>query len=256
MAASPKRCRLDLLCVERGLADSRQRAQRLIAAGQVLVDEQKLCKAGTLVSMVAELRLLAPDTPYVSRAGGKLAALLDAAAISVEGLSALDVGASTGGFTDCLLQRGARHVIALDVGYGQLAWRLRQDPRVSCVERTNARYLCEPTLQAAVKHADAWPLQLVTIDVSFISLRLVLPAIARLVARRTPIAALIKPQFESQADKIGKGGVIVGEARRLAIDGVKGWMSHHGFALRYAIDSPLPGPKGNVEHLVMIESPA
>jgi len=255
-----KRQRLDLLCVERGLVESRPRAWALILAGQVLVDGQVQSKAGALVAPQAELTLRQPDHPYVSRGGLKLEAALDAFELDVAGRSALDVGASTGGFTDCLLQRGARHVIAVDVGYGQLAWRLRQDRRVTCVERTNARHLEGATLHQAVAgelRAQVWPPELATVDVSFISLTLVLPAIQRLLGPRRPVVALIKPQFEARRDQVGKGGVVRDLAHRLqAIERVLDWACAEGYSLEGSVESPVPGPRGNVEQLALLVTPA
>jgi len=254
------RQRLDLLCVERGLVQSRPRAQALILAGQVLVDGQVVDKAGASVPLEAELALRQPDHPYVSRGGLKLEAALTAFALDVTGVSALDVGASTGGFTDCLLQRGASHVVAVDVGYGQLAWRLRQDPRVTCVERTNARQLDPQALQLALApglREAVWPPRLATVDVSFISLTLVLPAMAHILGPDREVVALIKPQFEAQRDQVGKGGVVRDpEHRHLAIQRVLDWAAAAGYRLQGSVESPLPGPKGNVEQLALLVTPA
>jgi len=255
MSERIKRSRLDQLCVERGLAPSRQRAQALILAGQVVVDGQVVHKAGSPVAPTASVSLRGPDHPYVSRGGLKLEAALDAFSLDVRGIVALDVGASTGGFTDCLLQRGARHVVAVDVGYGQLAWRLRQDPRVTPIERCNARALDPAALRAAAP-AGAWPLELATADLSFISLTLVLPAIARVLGARRPVVALVKPQFEAGRGSVGKGGVVRDPAvREAAIDRVLRWADEQGYEQRGAIDSPVPGPRGNVERLVMLLTP-
>ena len=169
--------RLDRVCVDQGLAPTRARAQALIIAGKVLVDDQPVTKPGTPVLRTAALRLRGQDMPYVSRGGLKLQAALDAFSLDVTGAVALDVGASTGGFSDCLLQRGASHVYAVDVGYGQLAWKLRQDPRVTCIERVNARRLTAEQLREAGGAGAPWPPDLAVIDVSFISLTLVLPAL-------------------------------------------------------------------------------
>jgi 23S rRNA (cytidine1920-2'-O)/16S rRNA (cytidine1409-2'-O)-methyltransferase len=254
---STRRERLDRLCVQRGLAPTRQRAQALILAGQVLVDGTAVTKAGTQVPPGAELALKAPDHPYVSRGGLKLQAALRAFELDVSGLVALDIGASTGGFTDCLLQHGARHVIAVDVGYGQLAWKLRQDPRVTCLERTNARHLQAAGLEATVTGVGAlegaWPPRLGVVDVSFISLTLVLPAMRAVLAPGSPVVALIKPQFEARRDQVGKGGVVRDPAhRQAAIDRVLAWARDNGFALQGTVASPVPGPKGNVEELALL----
>lgn len=250
------------MCVERGLAPSRQRAQALIMAGKVLLDDAPATKAGVRVSPRSTLRLLAPDHPYVSRGGLKLEAALDGFGVAVTGEVALDLGASTGGFTDCLLQRGARHVIAVDVGYGQLAWKLRQDPRVTCVERTNARNLTPAELERVVRAAagDApgpWPPALCTMDLSFISLTLVLPAAARLLGPRRPVVTLIKPQFEAGREEVGKGGVIRDPAaRQQIVDRVLGWARDRGFDIEGSIPSPVHGPKGNIEQLALLVTPA
>ncbi|MGC9332999.1 MAG: TlyA family RNA methyltransferase [Anaerolineae bacterium] len=231
--------RLDLLLVERGLAESRQQAQRLIMAGQVLVDDQPVDKPGTRVPVASSLRA-SSNPPYVSRGGLKLEAALEAFGIDVQGRVAADVGASTGGFTDCLLQRGATRVYAIDVGYGQLAWKLQQDPRVVVMDRTNARYLQELPE----------PVTLATVDVSFISLKLVLPAVLRWLAHGGQIVALIKPQFEAGPDNVGKGGVVRDPAvHRQVLADVTGWAGSAGLALLGLIRSPITGPAGNVEFL-------
>ena len=252
-----KKIRLDLLCVEKGLAPSRQRAQALILAGQVLVDDEPVTKAGTSVAEVASLRLRGADHPFVSRGGLKLQAALDAFSLDISGKVALDVGASTGGFTDCLLQNGARHVIAVDVGYGQLAWKLRQDVRVTNIERCNARNLEVGTLREALGERDVWPLELATIDVSFISLQLVLPAVHRILGAERPIIALVKPQFEAGRADVGKGGVVRDpEKRQLALTKVLDWARQEGYEVKGELDSPVPGPKGNVERLVLLITPS
>lgn len=231
--------RLDLLLVERGLAESRSRAQQLIRAGMVRVGERVVDKPGTSVPVDAEVRVQ-EKLPYVSRGGLKLAAALDAFRIDVAGKVAADVGASTGGFTDCLLQHGAKRVYAIDVGYGQLAWRLRQDPRVVAMERTNARYLM----------ALPEPIDLVTIDVSFISLRLILPNAVRWLAPAGQIIALIKPQFEAGPKDVGKGGVVRDpEVHRRVLRDVLGFAEARDLSLRGLMVSPLRGPAGNVEFL-------
>jgi 23S rRNA (cytidine1920-2'-O)/16S rRNA (cytidine1409-2'-O)-methyltransferase len=254
MTAKPKRPRLDVVCVERGLVPTRPRAQALILAGQVVVDGQVVTKAGTSVAASSSVELRSADHPYVSRGGLKLQAALEAFALDVSGCVAIDVGASTGGFTDCLLQRGARHVIAVDVGYGQLAWRLRQDVRVTCVERTNARNLDAAVLASAA--GQAWPPTLAVVDVSFISLTLVLPAVAALLGAGQPIVALIKPQFEAGRGEVGKGGVVRDPTiRQRAIARVLDWACEKGFVVGGEIDSPIAGPQGNVEHLALLRTP-
>jgi len=249
--------RLDLLCVARGLAPSRSRAQALIAAGQVLVDDRVVAQAGTAVPLEAELRLRGEPLPFVSRGGLKLAAALDHFGVDCGDRLALDVGASTGGFTDCLLQRGARHVVAIDVGYGQLAWKLRQDPRVTVLERTNARQLTVELLQARLDPAAGWPPTLATVDVSFISLRLVLPAIVACLAAAAPIVALVKPQFEAGRGGVGHGGVVRDPATRArAIEGIAEWARANGLTVVGGLDAPIAGPKGNLEHLLLLLTPA
>jgi 23S rRNA (cytidine1920-2'-O)/16S rRNA (cytidine1409-2'-O)-methyltransferase len=257
VSADGKRERLDRALVERGLAPTRQRAQALILAGQVLVDGQPADKAGTAVEPGAQIELRGEDHPFVSRGGLKLQAALSGFALSVEGVVCLDVGASTGGFTDCLLQRGARHVIAVDVGYGQLAWKLRQDPRVTVIERSNARYLESVALRAVLRDPAAWPPELAVMDVSFISLTLVLPAVQRVLGAGRPVVALVKPQFEAGRGEVGKGGVVRDpEKRQAAIDRVLGWAREQRFAVEGELDSPIPGPRGNLERLVLLRTPA
>jgi 23S rRNA (cytidine1920-2'-O)/16S rRNA (cytidine1409-2'-O)-methyltransferase len=242
---TPKK-RLDVLLVESGLAHSRARAQRLIMAGEVLVNGQVMDKPGARVSPSATIELLA-RLPYVSRGGVKLAAALDAFRVAVEGLIAADVGASTGGFTDCLLQRGAARVYAIDVGYGQLAWRLRQDPRVVVMERTNARYLeCLPE-----------PVDLVVVDVSFISLELILPRAMDWLRTDGQIVALIKPQFEAGREQVGRGGVVKStEVHAAVLRRIANWAIEQGLAVRGLMTSPLLGPAGNVEFLIHLSKAA
>jgi len=236
--------RLDLLLVQHNLAESREQAQRLIMAGEVTVDGQPADKPGRLVPVAAALAVKAP-LPYVSRGGVKLAAALDAFALDVTGRVAVDVGASTGGFTDCLLQRGAAQVYAVDVGYGQLAWKLRSDPRVVVLERTNVRHL--PELPGGVL-AD-----LAVIDASFIGLALVLPATLRLLRPGGEVVALVKPQFEAGVDAVGKGGVVRdAKVHRRVLEEIVGVA--HGLKQGVAglIASPLRGPAGNVEFLIWL----
>jgi 23S rRNA (cytidine1920-2'-O)/16S rRNA (cytidine1409-2'-O)-methyltransferase len=232
--------RLDHLLVQRGLAESRSQAQVLVLAGEVCVDGQVTLKPGTRVSDEAEVEVR-EQLPYVSRGGLKLAAALDAFRVSVAGAVCADVGASTGGFTDCLLQRGAARVYAIDVGYGQLAWQLRQDERVVVMERTNARYL----------ERLPEPAQLVTIDASFISLRLLLPAVVRWLAPGAAVIPLVKPQFEAGREQVGKGGVVrEPTVHRQVLEKVAGYATTHGLAVHGVIRSPITGPAGNAEFLV------
>ena len=232
--------RIDRLLVERGLVASRERARRLVMAGAVLVDDRPVTKPGAEVPDDAPVRLRGEDSPYVSRGGEKLAGALGAFGIDVHDLVALDVGASTGGFTDCLLQRGARHVVALDVGYGQLAWSLRQDPRVTVLERTNARALTRDLLPE--------PPDLAVVDVSFISLRTVLPPVAGVVKPAGQIVALVKPQFEVGRGRVGKGGVVRDPTLRAeAVASIRAEAERLDLVVRAEVESTLPGPKGNRE---------
>lgn len=240
-ARVPKR-RLDLLLVERGLTESRARAQRLIMANVVRVDGQPVDKPGTRVPEDAKITV-EQGLPYASRGGLKLEAALDAFSISVTGVVAADVGASTGGFTDCLLQRGARRVYAIDVGYGQLAWTLRQDPRVVVMERTNAR------------HVAALPEQVgfASIDVSFISLRLILPRVRGWLLPDAAVVPLLKPQFEAGREQVGKGGVVRDPAvHRQVLEHILGWASTLQLYPWGVIRSPLEGPAGNIEFLALL----
>jgi 23S rRNA (cytidine1920-2'-O)/16S rRNA (cytidine1409-2'-O)-methyltransferase len=236
--------RLDVLLVERGLAESREQARRLIMAGEVLVDEQVSDKPGRTVPRDAAIRIRTP-LPYVSRGGQKLAAALDAFAIAVAGMVAVDVGASTGGFTDCLLQHGAGQVFAIDVGYGQLAWKLRSDPRVVVLERTNIRHL---TALPQGTLAD-----LAVIDASFISLALVLPPTLNLLKPQGEVIALIKPQFEAGQEDVGKGGVVRdAKVHRRVLQETLDLAAGLGLNVAGLIASPLLGPAGNVEFLVWL----
>ena len=236
--------RLDVLVVERGLAESRTKAQALILAGQVVVDDQRVDKPGAQVLLEAELRLKGEVLPYVSRGGLKLKGAMDHFGLKVRGLVGADIGASTGGFTDCLLQEGAIRVHAIDVGYGQLHEKLRKDPRVRSRERVNARYLTEEDLPEKVGVA--------VIDVSFISLTQVLPAVLQYLEPGGLLVALVKPQFEVGRERIGKGGVVRDAvARQEAIDAVVAFARGQGLTVSGVIDSPVPGPAGNVEALLV-----
>jgi 23S rRNA (cytidine1920-2'-O)/16S rRNA (cytidine1409-2'-O)-methyltransferase len=217
----------------------------------VRVDGQKATKAGEKVAAEAEVALAEPDHPYVSRGALKLAAGLDAFGIDPAGMTAIDVGASTGGFTELLLERGARRVYAIDVGYGQLAWKLRQDPRVVVLERANVRTL-EPERVPE-------PCDLAVVDVSFISLTLVLPRIAELLGPPAgkPIVCLVKPQFEAGREQVARGGVVRDpEAREAALEKVRRFAADAGFEVGAAIPSPIRGPAGNIEFLLLLGSPA
>lgn len=242
--------RLDKLLVERGLAASRERAHALILAGKVLADDQKVEKAGAQVSTECVIRLLGQDLKYVSRGGLKLEHALDHWKISVAEKICLDVGASTGGFTDCLLQRGAAQVIAVDTGYGQMDFRLRQDARVRLLEKTNARYLPREVVGVAV--------DFIAMDVSFISATLVLPAVIgaafpeSLAARQgRKMVVLVKPQFEAGREHVGKGGIVRDEAAQLvAVEKVRTALQSLGAAQTDVIESPILGAEGNREFLL------
>jgi len=241
------RLRLDKLLVERGLAASRERARALVLAGKVLVNNQRVDKAGAEVDPGAEVRILGEDLQYVSRGGVKLARALAHWQIEVRGRVCMDVGASTGGFTDCLLQHGAARVIAIDTGYGQIAHRLRQDPRVRLLERTNARYL---------KPEDVGePVDFVAVDVSFISATLVLPAVIRAARggarRRLELVVLVKPQFEAGREAVGKGGIVRdAQAQAEAVEKGRRAVLALGASQTDSIDSPILGAKGNREFLL------
>ncbi len=270
-----QKTRLDQLLVQRGLAETRSKAQALILAGSVRVGGAPHTKAGALVADDAEVEL-AESLPYASRGGYKLAHALEAFALSPAGLRALDVGASTGGFTSVLLQHGAARVYAVDVGYGLIDWRLRNDPRVRLVERTNIRYLealpaddqpvsrqshsaggkIEPGALAPGPLSDPPLADCATIDVSFISLRLVLPAVQRLVAAHAWVVALIKPQFEAGAEQVGKGGVVRDPAAHAAVlRGVLSFAAQIGMPPHGLARSPITGPAGNVEFLAWLGGP-
>lgn len=244
----PEKKRLDVVMTERGLAPSRARAQALVLAGKVLVDGAPVTKAGTSVAEDAVIELVAPDHPYVSRGALKLRAALDAFAISPEGLDCLDVGASTGGFTDLLLERSARRVAALDVGRGQLDWKLRTDPRVAVLEGVNARHLGPGDLPFAV--------DLACVDVSFISLELVVPAVLPHLKPGATLICLVKPQFEAGRDQVGSGGVVRDEAvRRRVVDATVAALAKLGLELVGVVPSPIRGPKGNLEELAVFRKP-
>ena len=236
--------RLDRLLITRELVESREQGRRLIMAGEVLVNEQVVDKPGQPVPVDAVIRVRA-QPKYVSRGGLKLEAALDAFSLDVTGLVAVDVGASTGGFTDCLLQRRAAQVYAVDVGYGQLAWKLRQDPRVVVLERTN------------IRHLEALPegvlADLAVIDASFIGLGLVLPPTLRLLKPNGQIVALIKPQFEAGPAQVGKGGVVRDRnVHRRVIEEVVALAHAQGLAVAGIVVSPAPGPAGNIEFLIWL----
>ena len=249
MSKSPRRQRLDTLLVEKGLVESREKARALILAGQVDVDGHGAAKAGTMVPIDADIRVIGPDHPWVSRGGIKLAHALDAFAIDATNAIAFDVGASTGGFTDVWLQRGARHVIALDVGHSQLHWKVRSDPRVTVIENTNARYLAPGGLPDV-----GGPITRVSIDVSFISLRHIFAVLPPLIARGSDIVALVKPQFEAGRKDVGKGGLVQDpDVHARVVSDVTMAAAEVGLKRIAMIDSPITGAEGNREFLLHLK---
>ena len=243
---TPAKVRIDALLVQRGLVESREKARALIMAGQIDVDGHGAAKAGTMVAIDADVRVIGPDHPWVSRGGVKLAFALEAFAIDATGAVALDLGASTGGFTDVWLQRGAIRVIALDVGHSQLHWRIRSDPRVAVIEHVNARHLKPgdlPDLGA--------PITRVSIDVSFISLRHIFPVLPALVAPGSQIVALVKPQFEAGRQDVGRGGLVKDPAvHARVVDQVTTAAAEVGLSRTGLIESPITGAHGNQEFLM------
>ncbi|MBN2437202.1 MAG: TlyA family RNA methyltransferase [Deltaproteobacteria bacterium] len=243
-----RKIRLDCLLVDRGLAESRQRAKALILAGAVLVGDRPADKAGSAVPVDAEIRIRGEENPYVSRGGLKLRGALETFGLSVRGLIALDVGASTGGFTDCLLQAEATKVYAIDVGYGQLAWKLREDPRVVCIERTNIRHYDGEGITDGIDIA--------VIDASFISLRFVIPPVLKLIGNGAIVLALIKPQFEVKRNEVGKRGVVRDPAlhERVLAETVS-FCRDLGLDVLKSCASPLTGPAGNREFFIYLKKP-
>ena len=234
--------RLDLLLVERGLEETRQRAQAVIMSGVVYVDGRKADKPGMAVPASAAVEIRGDKLPYVSRGGLKLEKAMKAFPIHLEGAVCADIGASTGGFTDCMLQNGAARVYAVDVGRGQLAWKLRSDPRVVCLERTNARYLSREQVPEELAFA--------SVDVSFISLKLILPPLAALLGPEGQAVTLVKPQFEAGREKVGKKGVVRDPAVHLEV--LERFFDHAaaaGLSVRGLTYSPIRGPEGNIEYL-------
>ena len=234
--------RIDLALLEKGLAPTRQRAQALILAGRVLINQEPMTKSGTRISDDDVIIVKGTDMPYVSRGGLKLAEALTHFQIDAAGRYCMDIGASTGGFTDCLLQNGAAHVVAVDVGYGQLAWKLRQDPRVTVLERTNIRYLALEKIPL--------PVDLAVMDVAFISLKIVVPAIRKFLKADATVISLIKPQFEVGKNRLGKGGVVKNPALHEEVNqSLRHFFEANGFVVQGLIPSPITGPKGNKEFL-------
>jgi 23S rRNA (cytidine1920-2'-O)/16S rRNA (cytidine1409-2'-O)-methyltransferase len=241
--AHPEKIRLDRLLVARELADSREKAQALILAGQILVDGEKMEKCGVMVSSEASLRLLGEPLKYVSRGGLKLEGALEHFRLDPKGKICLDIGASTGGFTDCLLQRGAAKVFAVDVGTNQLDWKIRRDPHVAVLEKTNARYLRPGQIGTRV--------ELVTIDVSFISATLILAVLPPLLAPRADLLVLVKPQFEVGKAQVGKGGIVRDpQLHQEAIAKVSRKLLELGFSHLASAESVLPGAEGNREYFL------
>mgnify|MGYP000943158984 CR=1 FL=1 len=240
-----KKERLDVLLVEQGLAASRERAKRLIMAGQVLVDEQRIDKAGTAVERTAKLRVVGEDLPYVSRGGLKFEKAIASFHVTLVEKTAADIGASTGGFTDCMLQHGAKKVYAIDVGYGQLDWKLRTDDRVVNMERTNIRHVTMAHLGERIDIA--------SIDVAFISLDKVLPVVRTLLSERGEVIALIKPQFEAGKERVGKNGVVRDPlVHEDVIHKVLRVAEEQDFSPAGLTFSPVKGPKGNIEYLLYL----
>lgn len=238
--------RLDVLLVEKGFFDTRERARKTIMAGLVFVDNQRVDKAGESVKVSSEIIVKGDAIPYVSRGGLKLEKAVNKFDITLKDKVCMDVGASTGGFTDCMLQNGASKVFAVDVGYGQFAWKLRCDERVKCMERTNIRYVKQEDIGELIDFA--------SIDVSFISLKLVLPAVKELLNNSGEIIALIKPQFEAGREKVGKKGVVRDKSvHREVINNILTFAQTHGFAIKGLTFSPIKGPEGNIEYLVYLK---
>ena len=237
--------RLDKLLMDRGLVKSRERAKALIMEGHVLVDGAVVTKAGNLVDEASEIVLKEKQCPYVGRGGLKLEAALDHFGVDPGGMVAMDVGCSTGGFTDCLLKKNARKVYAIDVGYGQLDWSLRNDPRVILLEKTNIRY--------AEKTAVPEPVDIAVIDVSFISVLKVLPKVLEFLGSGGKVLALIKPQFEAGKGMVGKGGIVKEESTRLsAVESVRQWADETGLQTLGIFESPVRGQKGNIEYFIYL----
>lgn len=238
--------RLDILVTERGLAESREKAKTFIMAGQVYVDGQKADKPGDTFSDDAAVEVRGKGLPYVSRGGLKLEKAMREFGLQLQGRTCMDIGASTGGFTDCMLQNGAQRVYSVDVGYGQLAWSLRTDPRVVNLERTNARYLTREQVPEEIGFF--------SVDVSFISLTLILPAVRPLLAEHGQAVCLIKPQFEAGREKVGKKGVVRDKAvHEEVIEKIRSFALENGFSVLGLTFSPVKGPEGNIEYLIYLE---
>ncbi|MBF0202354.1 MAG: TlyA family RNA methyltransferase [Desulfamplus sp.] len=238
-----EKTRLDILLMEKALVQSRERARALIMTGNVMVNGIPVDKPGTKIQNDARISLKGNDIPYVSRGGLKLESALLRLNLDIKGMVCMDIGASTGGFTDCLLQFGADKVYAVDVGYGQMAWSLRRDPRVKVMERTNIRFMPFETVGCRV--------DIVTVDTSFISLKLVVPAAEKFMKENTLVLALVKPQFEAGRERLGKGGVVREPAVRQAIiEEMEFFFRKRGYETGTVLESPVKGPKGNVEFIL------
>ena len=236
--------RIDVLVFEKGLAPSREMAKRLIMEGQVYIGEQRIDKPGTTVDSESEITVR-ETARYVSRGGLKLEKAMSSFEITLDGKNCMDIGASTGGFTDCMLQNGANYVYAVDVGYGQLAWKLRTDERVKCMERTNIRYFDTALLEHEI--------DFVSIDVSFISLKLVLPKVKEILKENGFCAALVKPQFEAGREKVGKKGVVRDiNVHKEVLENAVSYATEQGFSVKGLDFSPIKGPEGNIEYLMYI----
>lgn len=246
MAEKIEKERLDVLLVQQGLASSRELAKAYIMAGNVYVDGMKEDKAGTKVAVNAAIEVKGNQMKYVSRGGYKLEKAIDAFGIALDGKICLDIGASTGGFTDCMLQNGAAKVYAIDVGYGQFAWKLRQDERVVCLEKTNVRYVTKEQVPDAGDFA--------SIDVSFISLTKVLPAVLGVLGEKGQLVCLIKPQFEAGREKVGKKGVVRDIAvHKEVIEKIAAYAEEQGLGILGLSFSPIKGPEGNIEYLIYLD---
>lgn len=238
--------RIDVLLVENGFFDSREKARRNIMAGLVFVDNQRVDKPGEKVKRDAQITVKGQAIPYVSRGGLKLEKAIKEFNINLQGKVAIDVGASTGGFTDCMLKNGASKVFSVDVGYGQMAWEIRNDPRVVCMERTNIRYVKKEDIGTLV--------DFVSIDVSFISLKLVLPVVKELLNENGEVVCLIKPQFEAGREKVGKKGVVRDKEVHIeVISSVLDFANSIGFSTKALTFSPIKGPEGNIEYLAYLD---
>ncbi|WP_294186619.1 TlyA family RNA methyltransferase [uncultured Clostridium sp.] len=240
---SGKKERLDILLVEKGIFTSRERAKTSIMAGKIFVDGQRVDKAGEKVSVDAEIIFKGQEIPYVSRGGLKLEKAMKEFGISLENKTCMDIGASTGGFTDCMLQNGAKKVFSIDVGYGQFAWKLRTDPRVVCMERTNIRYVTPDDIGELTDFA--------SIDVSFISLKKIMPATINLLSDKGEVVVLIKPQFEAGKEKVGKKGVVRDiNVHNEVVKSIVDYLLSQGLNILSLSYSPIKGPEGNIEYLV------